>query len=123
MHFACETASVEYVEHVAETLHDGFFEAERQNCQLICVDLRSEVRKDGGDVVKSCDRVAVAHQIERGERGRGDLHVSRVCLYVFNAVDDRGHVFPVVEYDEIPSGPDSGHALCGDNLELHDGLM
>ena len=121
VHLLGDAAPVEDVEHVAQTLHDRFLEPEGQERELIAVDLGAEVGEDGGDVVDARRPLAVAQEVERGQRGGGDLHPSGIGLDVFDPVHDRGHLLSVVEDDEVASRANSGHALVCHDLELHDG--
>ena len=65
----------------------------------------------------------VAHQIERRQFRRGQLHIARLRLAILDPRRHRRHVLAVGKDDPRPSGLDVGQEFVRDDLKLHDGLM
>ena len=88
-----------------------------------CAYLRAQVGQHGCDAVDRACSMRVAKQIKPRQFGRRHLHAARIRLVVADGGRHVHHVPPVEERQDRSSRSDFRHALIGDDLKLHDGLM
>src|SRR5271156_3307276 len=101
-------------------LNDGSLEGMAERCHFPSIELGTEVREDGQNIVETAARLGIAEKIEKRQFYRRNFHFAGIGLMVLNAGSNRVQILFEVEGDFRPTDLDVPHLLVGHDLEFHD---
>jgi hypothetical protein len=111
------------VEKVSGTLDDGPFEGIAECRYLSGIELGTELREDGQNIVEATARLGIAEKIEQRQFYRRDFHFAGIGFVVLETRGNFGQVLFEVEDDFRSADLYISHLLAGHDLKFHDCLM
>src|SRR5713101_2455600 len=111
------------VQQVSGPLNHGPLKGIAERCHFSGIELGTEVREDGQNIVETAARLRIAEKIEKRQFYRRNFHFAGIGLMVLDAGGDGVRVLFEVEGNFRPTDLDVPHLLVGDDLEFHDRMM